>query len=202
MAKGRDQLIGGRMEKHCEKTGADRRRAYYWEKVRKYCERYKNFSWHSAELILNLAYVHDVLESCMMKTFSEFNLSKSAVNILMILYFGEEKGCKQQELSGLLLVSRANVTKVIDGLEKRKLVVRSSSREDRRARFIKLTAAGRGLAERIIPRQNEQSVRLTSGFSRNEINILNKLLHQFSVAILESEKRNKNWRPAPHSKKF
>ena len=126
----------------------------------------------------------------MLKTFSAFNLSKSAVNVLMILYFGEGEEYKQQELGGLLLVSRANVTKVIDGLEKRRLVVRSSSPKDRRARFIKLTAAGKDLAERIIPRQNERSVKVTSGLSRREINILNKLLHKFGSLILESEKKN------------
>ena len=97
---------------------ADQRRAYYWGRVRKYCERYSSFNWPSTELILNLVYAHAILSDSL-KVSSIFDLSASAMNILMILYFGGGKAYKQQELSSLLLVSRANVTKVIDGMEKR-----------------------------------------------------------------------------------
>jgi len=166
----------------------DQRRTYYWGRVRKYCERYKDFNWPSTELILNFAYTHDVLLSDSLKVYAEFNLSVSALNILMILNFGDDKGYMQQELSGLLLVSRANVTKVIDGMEKRGLVVRSSSQEDRRARFVKLTATGRALAHRIIPIQNKKSVRVTAGLSKNEIRTLNKLLVKLSAQIVEGGK--------------
>jgi DNA-binding MarR family transcriptional regulator len=110
------------------------------------------------------------------------------MNILMILNLGEGKGYKQQELSSLLLVSRANMTKVIDGMEKRGFVTRSASQEDRRAKFIKLTATGKDLANRIIPIQNEKSVQATASLSRNEINILNKLLEKLSKKIIESGK--------------
>jgi DNA-binding MarR family transcriptional regulator len=103
----------------------------------------------------------------------------------MILHFADGKSYKQQELSSLLLVSRANVTKVIDGMEKRGFVTRSASAEDRRARFIKLTAAGKILARRIIPVQNERCVRLTSNLSRAEINTLNNLLPKLSANIIE-----------------
>lgn len=174
------------MKRHPEENDTDQRRTYYWHRVRKYCEQNPDFNWPSSELFLNLAYVHAILLSDSLKMYSKFGLSISVVNILIILYLGEAQGCKQQELSGLLLVSRANVTKVIDGMEKRGLVVRSASQEDRRARFIKLTEAGRALACRIIPMQNERSVRFTSGLSGNEIDTLNKLLAKFSASIIES----------------
>ncbi|MFA5105283.1 MAG: MarR family transcriptional regulator [Candidatus Margulisiibacteriota bacterium] len=176
------------MKKDQEKNSADQRRIYYWDRVRKYCERYKSFSWPSTELILNLVYTYGVFQSNSLKVLSKFNLSLSAMNILMILNLGEGKGYKQQELSSLLLVSRANMTKVIDGMEKRGLVTRSASQEDRRAKFIKLTATGKDLANRIIPIQNEKSVQATASLSRNEINILNKLLEKLSKKIIESGK--------------
>lgn len=176
------------MEKYQEENSADQKRAYYWDKVRKCCERYKNFSWPSAELILNLAYARDVIRTLIITVPAQFKLSDSAVNILLILYFGENKGYKQQELSNLLLVSRANMTKVIDHMEKRGLVVRNASQEDRRARFIKLTAEGKTLANRIIPMQNEECIRASAGLSKHEINTLNKLLSKLSMRIVESRK--------------
>jgi len=174
----------GQEMKKLEKNTIDQRRAYYWGKVRKYCERYKDFDWPSTELILNFAYTRDVLVS--LKTHAKFHLSPSAMNILMILNFGDERGYMQQELSGLLLVSRANVTKVIDGMEKQKLVIRSPSQDDRRARFVKLTDAGKALAGRIIPIQNKEFARIASGLSKNEIKILNQLLTKLSAWIIES----------------
>ena len=176
------------MRKRRERNSADQRRAYYWDRVRKYCDQYKNFSWPSTELILNLVYTYGVFQSHSLQVFSRFNLSVSAINILMILNFGEHRGYKQQELSHLLLVSRANITKVIDGMEKRGLVMRNASQEDRRARFIKLTGAGKALANQLIPIQNKKSVKITASLSRKEINTLNKLLAKLSTNIIESEK--------------
>jgi MarR family transcriptional regulator, 2-MHQ and catechol-resistance regulon repressor len=176
-----------KMKKQRAEKVADQRRAYYWGRVRTYCERYSNFNWPSTELILNLVYTHALLSDSL-KVYSEFDLSASAMNILMILHLGEGKVYKQQELSSLLLVSRANVTKVIDSMEKRGLVTRSTSHEDRRARFIKLTGAGKTLANRIIPVQNERSVRVTAGLSTYEISTLNKLLAKFSMKIIENGK--------------
>jgi len=175
---------GEKMEK-LEENSVDQRRAYYWDKVRKYCEKRKDFNWPSTELILNLVYTHDIVRSFCLKDIARFNLSDSAMNILMILYFGEGKGYMQQELGNLLLVSRANITKVIDGLEKRGLVIRSASEEDRRARYIKLTAAGEVLAKQIIPIQSENSIKAGMGLSTTDKNNLNKLLTKLSLSITQ-----------------
>lgn len=165
----------------------DQRRIYYWGRVRDYCEG-RGFKWPAAELVLNLVYAHDILLSDALKEYSKFDLSITAMNILMILCMGDDGGYKQQELSSLLLVSRANVTKVIDGMEKRGLVMRCASREDRRARLIKLAKAGETLVARILPLQNKRSIRVTSGLSPSEIRTLNKLLTKFSAKIIESGK--------------
>jgi len=167
---------------------ADQRTNYYWKRVRKYGKQYKNFRWPFTELILNLAYTHDIVMSQVQKVLSDFDLSTSAMNILIILKHDEGKGCTQQELSSLLLVSRANITKVIDGLEKRGLVTRNSSKEDRRARIIKLTQTGEDLVDRVIPNQNECAAQITAGLTKNEISILSQLLAKFRESIVEGGK--------------
>ena len=173
-----------KMKKHQEENSADQRRAYYWGRVRNYCEQ-QNLDWSSTELVLNLAYTHDILVSDALKVWSGWSLSISAMNILMILNLGGSEGYKQQELSNLLLVSRANITKVIDGMEKRGLVVRSASKEDRRARFVKLTEMGKTLVARIIPLQNARNIRVTAGLCKKEVSILNKLLTKLSSKLIE-----------------
>ncbi len=175
------------MEQPRAEKCTDRRRAYYWEQVRQYCGRYRDYHWPSMELILNLVYTHDVLTHSL-KAHTKFGLSGSALNILTILHFGTGMGYKQHELGSLLLVSRADVTKVIDGLEKRGLVTRSASQEDRRVKVIRITKAGKTLVQRIIPLQNKESVRVTAGLSAHEIGTLNKLLAKLSAKITENGK--------------
>lgn len=58
----------------------------------------------------------------------------------------------QKEIADKLLVSGGNITMVIDHLEKRGLVERKRSREDRRYIRVTLTRRGEHLISRIFPR--------------------------------------------------
>jgi MarR family 2-MHQ and catechol resistance regulon transcriptional repressor len=59
----------------------------------------------------------------------------------------------QGELSKKLLTSTGNMTLVLDNLEKRSLVQRKRSAEDRRMVSIELTDAGQELIRRVFPKQ-------------------------------------------------
>ena len=59
----------------------------------------------------------------------------------------------QSEIGNKLLRSGGNITLVIDNLEKRGLVYRQSSVEDRRVTLVRLTSAGEELIKRIFPLQ-------------------------------------------------
>src|SRR5688572_28869675 len=59
----------------------------------------------------------------------------------------------QHELGRALFTSRANVTTVVDNLEKRGLVRRQRDTVDRRAVIVHLTAEGQALIEEIFPGQ-------------------------------------------------
>jgi MarR family transcriptional regulator, 2-MHQ and catechol-resistance regulon repressor len=58
----------------------------------------------------------------------------------------------QKEIARKILKSSGNITLVIDNLEKRGLVKRERSKEDRRSYAVDLTAAGRKLIGTIFPR--------------------------------------------------
>jgi MarR family transcriptional regulator, 2-MHQ and catechol-resistance regulon repressor len=55
------------------------------------------------------------------------------------------------ELGELLLVSRANVTGLVDCLARRGLVERAPDERDRRVRLVRLTRAGARLLEALLP---------------------------------------------------
>ncbi|KPA14343.1 transcriptional regulator (MarR family), partial [Candidatus Magnetomorum sp. HK-1] len=59
-----------------------------------------------------------------------------------IKYNSKEEGISQVELSKHLIVTPSNMTKMIDKLEKEKLVQRSAAKEDRRINMISITERG------------------------------------------------------------
>ena len=86
------------------------RTEYYLERVREFAKGYKEFEWSSVKTLLNLLRSYDALWVHFLKLMRAYRLSPAVFNILMILnqYKGEK--LKQQDISKLLLVSRANVT--------------------------------------------------------------------------------------------
>ena len=58
---------------------------------------------------------------------------------------------QQKEIGEKLLISKSNVVAIIDRLEKRGLVRRERSVEDRRCIFVYLTEPGQALVEQILP---------------------------------------------------
>lgn len=58
----------------------------------------------------------------------------------------------QRDLGRKILKSNANITTVVDNLEKRKLVTRERSNRDRRFLTVHLTEAGQRLIEELFPR--------------------------------------------------
>ena len=174
--------------KKAEGSQTDQRIDYYWNQVRRQGVQYEGFNWPLTELIFSLIYTHDVLMSHFNAELSKFNVSPSVSNILGILKHIEGGCCTQQQLSSLLLVSRANITKMIDGLEKRGLVTRNYLKEDRRARIIKLTSAGETLVERLIPNHNKGIARITAGLTKKDVVFLSRMLKKFRASIFQGGK--------------
>jgi MarR family 2-MHQ and catechol resistance regulon transcriptional repressor len=81
----------------------------------------------------------------------------------------------QRDVARKNLKSTANITTVVDNLEKRGLVERRRSSEDRRYIALHLTETGRSLIERIFPRHLEGIVSRFSVLTPDEQNELARL---------------------------
>jgi MarR family 2-MHQ and catechol resistance regulon transcriptional repressor len=96
--------------------------------------------------------------------FERWELSPSQFNILNLLLHKTD-GLSQVELSRELIMHRSNVTGLIDRLQKRGLVDRRDSEQDRRAYRVVLTAAGRRLIEDILPHYYVAAEKVWGGIS-------------------------------------
>lgn len=97
----------------------------------------------SHEALLNIYFTSSQIKKRASGFFRDFNLTDVQFNVLMLLHHqGGDQGLSQAQISDMMLVNRANVTSLIDRMEKADLVVRTAVPEDRRTNIIKLTAKG------------------------------------------------------------
>lgn len=92
----------------------------------------------------------------------------------------------QRELGRKVLTSPANMTDVIDKLERRGLVRREREGPDRRQVCVALTAEGQALIERVFPRHAADIAAAFAGLSVAELWQLDALLRRLGHTAAES----------------
>lgn len=172
-------------------TKADKREYHYLKRMRHHRGKYSEFHWPSVELLVNLAYTYDVIHSHLARRIESHGLSLGAFNVLMILSRSEDEGCPMHELGELLLVSRANVTGLVDCLARRGLVERTQHERDRRVRLVRLTKAGENLLESILPGHYARVREMLKSVSNKDKQLLSKLL----MKLRHSTQRSLNGQP-------
>ena len=113
----------------------------------------KGFSTLEHEAILNIYYSASCIKKQADEFFRGFGLTDVQFNVMVLLIHqsGPEGGLTQAQLSDMMLVNRANITSLIDRMEKANLVVRTASANDRRYNIVKLTAKGKKLFAKVDP---------------------------------------------------
>ena len=104
----------------------------------------KGFENPSHEALLNIYYTAARVKKKAGEFFRGFGLTDVQYNVLTLLrrQSGDNGGLAQVELSRMMLVNRANITTLIDRMEKANLVARRSAPSDRRYNIIELTPHG------------------------------------------------------------
>jgi MarR family 2-MHQ and catechol resistance regulon transcriptional repressor len=93
----------------------------------------------------------------------------------------------QREIARKILKSSGNITLVIDNLEKRGLVKRERSNEDRRSYAVDLTAAGRKMIGTIFPRHAAKVVEEMKALTGAEQEELSRLCRKMGLKGESSE---------------
>jgi len=130
----------------------------------------KGFGILEHEAILNVYYTASQIKKKADEFFREFGLTDVQFNVMMLLAHqsSPEGGLSQAQLSDMMLVNRANITSLIDRMEKAGLVVRTASPGDRRYNIVKLTSRGRKLFARLDPFYVKEVKGIMSVFNQAE----------------------------------
>jgi MarR family 2-MHQ and catechol resistance regulon transcriptional repressor len=120
-----------------------------------YCERTRG-SFDTVNMIVTLKRTVNELNGIMESRYpGTIRVTPGRINILMTLDSQAEKRMPLSELGNYLVVTRANITGLVDGLVKDGLVRRVDHPEDRRMVFAELTDKGRKFIAWFGPRHHK-----------------------------------------------
>ncbi len=125
-----------------------------------------------------IAKVNDLFRKANSKDLLKFDLTAPQFDSLMVIHTNGPIPLKK--ISEELMVTGANITCIIDNLEKMNYVKRVNSREDRRVVLAELTSKGKEKITKVLPdylkRLSEVSGKLTQAESKQLNALLDKLL--------------------------
>jgi MarR family 2-MHQ and catechol resistance regulon transcriptional repressor len=161
----------------------DKREDFYHQRIRESGPFYPGFELTTVEAALGVSLTYDLLHQCLARYMSEYGLSKSTLNILLILRHGPAEGMLLHDLGELLLVSRANITGLIDHLEEKGYVNRVVDSSDRRARFARITEKAEMLLDEFMPGHNFKQGELLKDLSGEDKRELTRLLKKMRASL-------------------
>lgn len=135
----------------------------------------KRYGGTEAEKLQVDAYVKlmrcaDTIQGILARNAESHGITLSQLGVMEILYHLGPSN--QKDLAGKILRSGANMTTIIDNLEKRELVTRSRDEIDRRAIRISLTEEGEKLIAKVFPQHMQNIYRMMGTLAEPELSEL------------------------------
>jgi DNA-binding MarR family transcriptional regulator len=130
--------------------------------------------------LLNLYYTASRLRKKAGEFFQPLGMTDVQFNLMMLLKHqsGLEGGLSQARISKMMLVNRANITTLIDRMEKAGLVARTSEPSDRRFNIIKLTIRGKKQLNRVEPLYIKEVIKTMAALKEKEQKIMITMLEK------------------------
>jgi DNA-binding MarR family transcriptional regulator len=121
------------------------------------------------------------LKSALQRSFKENGYEITGEQWAIIRHLWEEEALSQREIAEKTSKDKPNITRMLDALEKKHLILRQSDPRDRRKYCIYLTKEGKQLYERLLPLTQSLRQRVTQNLAPAEVDlakeILNKVYH-------------------------
>ncbi len=145
----------------------------------------KDFASPTHEALLSIYYTASIMKKRADDFFGQFGLTDVQFNLMNLLYYesGKEGGLSQAQISDMMLVNRANITSLVDRMEKAELVARTVLANDRRYNIIKLTGKGKNLYTKVEPHYLAQVKKAMSPLDAAELRKLTTTLEKVRKAI-------------------
>lgn len=122
--------------------------------------------------------------------FAEHGFNLTAEQFLVMDTLWDEGTMSQQEIADKILKDKNSITKLIDALEKKKLVVRIAGKEDRRQKMIHLTEKAIEVKEAITKIALDSTNQIIKDIPSSELINFVKVLHKMAENIDSLSSKN------------
>lgn len=136
----------------------------------------------SREAMVAVLRAYGTLQRLMEPYFAEFDLTPPQFQVLCIAIRFRDEPPTQRRLARDLYVSFPNVTVLVKRLERKGLIERDGNPADRRAKFVRVSAAGKKLLNRIWRVHQEQMDLVMKGLTVAERKEMARLLNKMTAA--------------------
>ena len=123
------------------------------------------------------------LKSSLQRCFKEKGFEITAEQWVIMRHLWEEEGLSQREIGERAAKDKPNITRMLDALEKKRLIFRQPDPRDRRKFCVYLTKEGKQLHERLQPVAQTLRERVTRSLSQPEIDRIKETLNKINRNI-------------------
>jgi DNA-binding MarR family transcriptional regulator len=146
----------------------------------------KPFVSKAAEATISLVRTADLIRRNLANVMGAYDLTTQQFNVLRILRGAGEQGLPTLEIAERMIEQTPGITRLIDRLESKQLVLRVRCLTDRRQVFCHITAQGLALLEELdAPVRDAQDLSLSS-MSKSELEQLVHLLDRARTALSDA----------------
>lgn len=92
----------------------------------------------------------------------------------------EEEGISQKELAARVSKDQTNITRILDQLQRKGLIIRQTNPEDRRSFLLSVTPEGKRIYEKIAPLEEQVIAMAIEGLDSEDVNRLKELLRHIA----------------------
>jgi DNA-binding MarR family transcriptional regulator len=118
------------------------------------------------------------LKSALQRSFKEHGYEITGEQWAIIRHLWQADGLSQREIAEQTAKDKPNITRMLDALEKKRLIFRQPDPRDRRKYCIYLTKEGRQLHDRLIPLTQELRRRVTHNLDPRELDLIKATLNK------------------------
>ena len=128
---------------------------------------------------IKLVRTFESISSCLYMKLAKEGLTESQFYLLDVLYHCGPMN--QKDLGKKIFRSEGNITMVVNNLEKRKLIKKKQSEDDKRVYIIKLKNEGRELYEKVFPKFLKAMMREFEGIKEKEHKEFQKICKRIGI---------------------
>lgn len=139
----------------------------------------------SIQLVSMLSKTADLVQEIFDKFYKKFKLSKTQFSALYRIYLTGDEGITLSTLGEQMLVTKANITSLIDRMVARGLVKRIINENDRRSIKAKITKDGRRIMEDVLPNSQVFSSEILNCLTKQEKKDFYELLSKVYKELTE-----------------